>query len=141
VTQPGEIVLEHAFRSFSVRADRGRTLKELVLRGGPPPVRALHDVSLRVRPGETVGLVGRKWALIEPDVDLVYSTRRFGRPITAFKRALVWSLGQYNGQVYGQQTRFNHHIVLYARRREDRIAELEQQVAALEREKGRGDEA
>jgi hypothetical protein len=82
-----------------------------------------------------------EWALIEPDVDLVYSTRRFGRPITAFKRALVWSLRQYNGQVYGQQTRFNHHIVLYARRLEDRVAELEQQVAALEREKGRGDEA
>jgi hypothetical protein len=87
------------------------------------------------------GLKLLEWALIEPDVDLVYSTRRFGRPITAFKRALVWSLRQYNGQVYGQQTRFNHHIVLYARRREDRIAELEQQVAALEREKGRGDEA
>jgi len=58
-----------------------------------------------------------EWALIEPDVDLVYSTRRFGRPITAFKRALVWSLRQYNGRVYGQQTRF------------------------LEREKERGDEA
>jgi ABC-type polysaccharide/polyol phosphate transport system ATPase subunit len=62
---PGEIVLEHASRSFSVRADRGRTLKELVLRrgrGGPPPVRALHDVSLRVDRGETVGLVGRNGA-------------------------------------------------------------------------------
>ena len=82
-----------------------------------------------------------EWALIEPDVDVVYSTRRFGRPITAFKRALVWSLRQYNGQVYGQQTRFNHHIVLYARRLEDRVAGLEQQVAALERERGRGDEA
>ena len=76
-----------------------------------------------------------EWALIEPDVDLVYSTRRFGRPITAFKRARVWSLRQYNGQVYGQQTRFNHHIVLYARRLEDRVAELEQRLAALERER------
>jgi hypothetical protein len=76
-----------------------------------------------------------EWALIEPDVDLVYSTRRFGRPITAFKRALVWTLRQYNGQVYGQQTRFNHHIVLYARRLEDRVAELEQRIAALERER------
>ncbi|MEA2131508.1 MAG: hypothetical protein QOJ85_4399, partial [Solirubrobacteraceae bacterium] len=27
---PGEIVLEHASRAFSVRADRGRTLKELL---------------------------------------------------------------------------------------------------------------
>jgi ABC-type polysaccharide/polyol phosphate transport system ATPase subunit len=65
VTQRGEIVLEHASRSFSVRADRGRTLRELVLRrgkGGPPPVRALHDVSLHVRRGETVGLVGRNGA-------------------------------------------------------------------------------
>ena len=53
------------------------------------------------------------------------------------KPALVSSLRQYNGQ----QTRFNHHIVLYARRLEDRVAELEQRVAAVEREKGRGDEA
>jgi hypothetical protein len=78
-----------------------------------------------------------EWALIEPDVDLVYSTRRWGRPITAVKRALVWSLRQYNGQVHGQQTRFNHHIVLYARRLEDRVAELEARVAALERERER----
>jgi len=74
-----------------------------------------------------------EWAVVEPDIDLVYSTSRFGRPI--------WSLRQYNGQVYGQQTRFNHHIGLYGRRLEDRVAELEQQVAAREREKERGDEA
>jgi ABC-type polysaccharide/polyol phosphate transport system ATPase subunit len=63
---PGEIVLEHASRSFSVRADRGRTLKELLVgadrAGGPAPVRALHDVSLRVAPGETDGIVGRNGA-------------------------------------------------------------------------------
>jgi ABC-type polysaccharide/polyol phosphate transport system ATPase subunit len=61
----GEIVLEHASRSFSVRGDRGLTLKELVLRrrgAGPPPVQALDDVSLRVRPGETLGIVGRNGA-------------------------------------------------------------------------------
>jgi ABC-type polysaccharide/polyol phosphate transport system ATPase subunit len=65
VTARGEIVLEHASRSFSVRVDRGLTLKELVLRrrgSGPPPVRALDDVSLHVRPGETVGIVGRNGA-------------------------------------------------------------------------------
>jgi ABC-type polysaccharide/polyol phosphate transport system ATPase subunit len=64
--QPGEIVLEHASRAFSVRADRGRTLKELLIgrtrAGGPPPVQALRDVSLHVQPGETVGMVGRNGA-------------------------------------------------------------------------------
>ena len=74
---PGEIVLDHATRSFSVRADRGGTLKELLLgrgggtvkelllgrrAGGPPPIRALHDVTLRVPAGQTVGIVGRNGA-------------------------------------------------------------------------------
>jgi ABC-type polysaccharide/polyol phosphate transport system ATPase subunit len=64
--QPGEIVLRGASRAFAVRADRGGTLKELVLgrrrAGGPPPVQALRDVSLRITPGETVGIVGRNGA-------------------------------------------------------------------------------
>jgi lipopolysaccharide transport system ATP-binding protein len=63
--RPGEILLDDAWRSFSVRGDRGLTLKELALRrrgSGPPPVQALAGVSLRVRPGETVGVVGRNGA-------------------------------------------------------------------------------
>ena len=64
--RPGEIVLEHASRAFSVRADRGRTLKEMLIgrkrAGGPPPVEALRDVSLHIEPGETVGMVGRNGA-------------------------------------------------------------------------------
>jgi ABC-type polysaccharide/polyol phosphate transport system ATPase subunit len=62
---PGEIRLEHASRSFTAHGDRVRTLKELVFRhrgAGPPPVQALDDVSLHVRPGETVGIVGRNGA-------------------------------------------------------------------------------
>jgi ABC-type polysaccharide/polyol phosphate transport system ATPase subunit len=62
---PGEIVLERTSRAFSVRADRGGTLKELLIgpRGkGPDPVRALREVSLHVQPGETVGLIGRNGA-------------------------------------------------------------------------------
>jgi ABC-type polysaccharide/polyol phosphate transport system ATPase subunit len=61
----GEIVLENASRAFSIRADRGGTLKELLLGrrvNGPPPVRALDGVTLRVAPGETVGVVGRNGA-------------------------------------------------------------------------------
>jgi hypothetical protein len=80
-----------------------------------------------------------EWALIEPDAELVRSTRRWGRPITAVKRALVWALRQHNGQVYGQQTRFNHHMVLYARRLEDRVAELEQRLARIEAEREGGE--
>jgi ABC-type polysaccharide/polyol phosphate transport system ATPase subunit len=64
--RPGSVVLEGACRSFDVRADPGRTLKELLLRreraAGPTPVRALDDVTLRVEPGETVGIVGRNGA-------------------------------------------------------------------------------
>jgi ABC-type polysaccharide/polyol phosphate transport system ATPase subunit len=61
----GEIRLEGAWRSFDVRADPGRSLKELVLRrhgGGPAPVQALRDVSFHVEPGETVAVVGRNGA-------------------------------------------------------------------------------
>ena len=63
--RPGELRLEHASRSFEVRADPGRSLKELVFGrhgGGPPAVQALRDVSLHVEPGETVAVVGRNGA-------------------------------------------------------------------------------
>lgn len=62
---PGEIVLDHASRAFSIRADRGGTLKELLLRrrsDGPAPIQALADVSLHIPPGQTVGIVGRNGA-------------------------------------------------------------------------------
>ncbi len=64
---PGEIVLQDASRAFSVRADRGGTLKELFLRKGggahgPGAIQALDGVTLRIAPGETVGVVGRNGA-------------------------------------------------------------------------------
>jgi ABC-type polysaccharide/polyol phosphate transport system ATPase subunit len=61
----GEVALRGATRTFSVRADQARTLKGLLLGRrvqGPPPVAALRDVTLRIAPGETVGMVGRNGA-------------------------------------------------------------------------------
>ena len=64
--RPGEVVLDHATRSFRVRLDRSRTLKELFVNRGHGSegtlVRALDDVTLRIEPGEAVGLVGRNGA-------------------------------------------------------------------------------
>jgi ABC-type polysaccharide/polyol phosphate transport system ATPase subunit len=64
---PGEVVLEHASRAFEVRADPARTLKDLLLsrrrdRHGPDAVHALRDVTLRVEPGEALGIMGRNGA-------------------------------------------------------------------------------
>jgi hypothetical protein len=66
-----------------------------------------------------------EWAIIEPDESLVYSTRRFGRPITAFKRLLIRVLYQYLGQMSAQQSRFNAHLVA-------RVLHLEERVRLLE---------
>ena len=65
---PGEVVLDRASRAFAVRADPARTVKELLIarrgadRRGPEPIHALRDVSLRVAPGEAVGIMGRNGA-------------------------------------------------------------------------------
>lgn len=61
----GEVVLDHATRSFALVHERSRTLKELFVRrgaGGRSRVQALDDVSLRIAPGEAVGMVGRNGA-------------------------------------------------------------------------------
>ena len=54
-----------------------------------------------------------EWAIIEPDEAEVYSTRRYGRPITAVKRLLVRLLRQYFGQVTAQQSRFNAQVAAH----------------------------
>jgi hypothetical protein len=73
-----------------------------------------------------------EWAIIEPEPGQVYSTRRYGRPITAIKLLLVRMLRQYIGQMSAQQSRFNAHVAAHVLRLEERVTELEQ--AARRRE-------
>jgi hypothetical protein len=71
-----------------------------------------------------------EWALIDPDLGHVRSTRRLGAPITALKRLLLRLLAQYHAELLAEQARFNLNLVRY-------MGELEQRVEELERERGR----
>jgi hypothetical protein len=66
-----------------------------------------------------------EWALIEPDLRNVRSTRRLGAPVTAVKRGLLRLLAQYHAELIAEQTRVNVSLVLYVRELEQRVAELE----------------
>ena len=69
-----------------------------------------------------------QWAFIEPDLNEVRSTRRFGAPITVLKRLLLRLLGQYHAQQLAEQTRFNVTLLGYVKQLEARIEQLERQV-------------
>ena len=60
--QPGEIVAEHTSRRFKVYPRESRRLKDAIVarrHSRPTDVVALKDVSFRIAPGGSVGLVGR----------------------------------------------------------------------------------
>jgi hypothetical protein len=69
-----------------------------------------------------------EWALIDPDLRNVRSTRRLGAPITALKRVLLRLLAQYHAELIAEQARFNVNVALYVRRLEERVAELEREL-------------
>jgi hypothetical protein len=73
-----------------------------------------------------------EWAIIEPEPAQVYSTRRFGRPITLFKRLLIRLLSQYLGQMSAQQSRFNAQVAAHLIRLEERVQALEAAAPARE---------
>jgi hypothetical protein len=67
-----------------------------------------------------------EWALIEPDTELVVSTRRWGAPISWFKRVLLHVMRQYLAQLESQQTRFNVHLLARVVEQEERLAVMEE---------------
>jgi hypothetical protein len=69
-----------------------------------------------------------EWAIIDPDLAPVYSTRRFGQPITFLKRLLVRFLAQYLNEVTAQQSRFNAAVAAQVLGLEERVAELERRA-------------
>ncbi|MEA2299288.1 MAG: hypothetical protein QOF77_2224 [Solirubrobacteraceae bacterium] len=73
-----------------------------------------------------------EWAIIEPDLDLVTSTRRLGAPIAATKRLLVHLLRQYTGQLASQQTRLNVHLMGRVVELDERLTDLQQRIRDLE---------
>jgi hypothetical protein len=74
-----------------------------------------------------------EWAFLEVDHSQIYSTRRFGAPITLLKRGLLRLLRQYHGQLLAQQTRFNLHLL-------SEVGRLQARVARLERRLGEADD-
>ncbi len=74
-----------------------------------------------------------EWAIIEPQRAEVYSTRRFGKPITAVKRLLIRLLDQYLGQISAQQSRFNAQLAAHVVGLEERVAALEDAQRQQER--------
>lgn len=74
-----------------------------------------------------------EWAVLEPDIELVTSTRRLGAPIRWLKRAMVHLLRQYNGQLTSQQTRMNLHLMARTTELDERLADLQQRLEDLER--------
>jgi hypothetical protein len=94
---------------------------------------AYEEDTRRAQP--PVGAVTRaqlsEWAALDPDVRAVRSTRRYGAPLTAFKRVLVRLLSQYHADLISQQTRFNVKVL-------EEVEQLERRLEALERRSGDG---
>lgn len=101
-----------ALTAARAAAERSRT-------GEPEPL-DLHPVS---RVGDWQRLT--EWAIIQPDPARIYSTRRFGAPLTWLKRALLRFLRQYNDQMLAQQSRFNAHVLAHVMNLDERLRALE----------------
>jgi hypothetical protein len=84
---------------------------------------------MSIEPTERVSIEQlMEWANIEPDADLMRSTRKLGAPITWAKRQLIHVLRQYLRELQSQQTRFNLNMIIRLAELEDRVARLEERA-------------
>ncbi len=98
---------------------------------------AAADRDDELEPGRTIEPTERvsieqlmEWAAIEPDIELMVSTRKLGAPITWFKRKVIHFLRQYFRELNSQQTRFNLNVLIRLAELEDRVGRLEQRAEA-----------
>jgi hypothetical protein len=88
------------------------------------------EPGMSIEPTERVSIEQlMEWANIEPDADLMRSTRRLGAPITWAKRQLVHVMRQYLRELQAQQTRFNLNVLIRLAELEDRVVRLEGRAA------------
>ena len=85
--------------------------------------------ALEAAPAEVTRDKLLRWAMIEPDLSYVRSTRRLGAPVTGVKRLLLRLLMQYHTELLAQQTRFNVGVFAELERLEGRLEELERKLA------------
>ena len=72
-----------------------------------------------------------EWAVVEPDVANMRSTRRGGAPITFVKRLMLRGLQQHFNELTMLQARYNLHLLVRLTELEDRVGVLEAENAAL----------
>jgi hypothetical protein len=94
--------------------------------GGYPPSDARRALDPTIVPERPPDELLAEWAVIAVDDSALYSTRRGGAPVTAFKKLLVRLLRQYFVEAEAKQTRFNLALL-------DRHQELERRIERLER--------
>jgi hypothetical protein len=92
------------------------------------PLEGLDESIVSARP--SVELLSR-WAVIEVEPEVLYSTRRAGAPVTALKRLLLRLLRQYHVEAESRQTRFNIALLTSVQELERRVRRLEE-AAGLE---------
>jgi lipopolysaccharide transport system ATP-binding protein len=118
VTLPGEIRIDEVSRRFRVYPKETRTLKELVVsrgRGRGEDVWALSGVTVHMRPGESIGLVGRngsgKTTLLKLIGGIIKPTR--GRVAVGGRVASLLELGAgFHPEFTGRENAFLNGALL-----------------------------